>query len=91
MGWTTGFRFPTEAGNFSLLHRFQAGSGAHPASYPVGTGQGLKLIAHVQLVPWLKMRGAISPLPDTTSWRGAYLSRGTSLVIYFYMAVKSRH
>jgi hypothetical protein len=30
-------RFPTEAGNFSLHHRVQNGSGAHPASYPVGT------------------------------------------------------
>jgi hypothetical protein len=26
------------AGNFSLHHRFQNGSGAHPASYPMGTG-----------------------------------------------------
>jgi hypothetical protein len=30
-------RFPTEAGNFSLHHRVQNGSGAHPASYPMGT------------------------------------------------------
>jgi hypothetical protein len=30
-------RFPTGAGNFSLHHRVQNGSGAHPASYPVGT------------------------------------------------------
>jgi hypothetical protein len=28
-------RFPTGAGNFSLHHRVQNGSGAHPASYPV--------------------------------------------------------
>jgi hypothetical protein len=34
------FRFPVAAGaeNFSLHHRVQNGSGAHPASYPVGTG-----------------------------------------------------
>jgi hypothetical protein len=31
-------RFPTEAGNFSLHHRVQTCSGAHPASYPMGTG-----------------------------------------------------
>jgi hypothetical protein len=31
-------RFPGGAGNFCLLHRVQNGSGAHPASYPVGTG-----------------------------------------------------
>jgi hypothetical protein len=30
-------RFPEEAGNFSLHHRVQNGSGAHPASYPMGT------------------------------------------------------
>jgi hypothetical protein len=32
------FRFPAGAGNFSLHHRVQNGSGAHPASYPRGTG-----------------------------------------------------
>jgi hypothetical protein len=31
-------RFPAEAGNFSLRHRVQNGSGVHPASYPMGTG-----------------------------------------------------
>jgi hypothetical protein len=30
-------RFPAGAGNFSLHHRGQNGSGAHPASYPMGT------------------------------------------------------
>jgi hypothetical protein len=30
-------RFPAGAGNFSLHHYVQAGSGAHPASYPMGT------------------------------------------------------
>jgi hypothetical protein len=30
-------RFPAEVGNFSLHHRVQNGSGAHPASYPMGT------------------------------------------------------
>jgi hypothetical protein len=29
-------RFPARAGNFSLHHRVQNGSGAHPASYPMG-------------------------------------------------------
>jgi hypothetical protein len=31
-------RFPAGAGNFSLYHHVQNGSGAHPASYPMGTG-----------------------------------------------------
>jgi hypothetical protein len=30
------FLFPAGAGNFSLHHRVQDGSGAHPASYPMG-------------------------------------------------------
>jgi hypothetical protein len=33
-----GFRFPAGIGNFSLRHRVQTDSGAHPASYPMGTG-----------------------------------------------------
>jgi hypothetical protein len=32
------FRFPAGAGNFSLYHQVQDGLGAHPASYPMGTG-----------------------------------------------------
>jgi hypothetical protein len=31
-------RFPAGVGNFSLHHRVQNGSGAHPASYPMGKG-----------------------------------------------------
>jgi hypothetical protein len=31
------FRFPEGAGTFSLHHRVQNVSGAHPASYPMGT------------------------------------------------------
>jgi hypothetical protein len=30
-------RFPAGAGNFSLHHRVQKGSGAHPAPYRMGT------------------------------------------------------
>jgi hypothetical protein len=34
----TGVRFPEGTGNFSLHRRVQTGSGAHPASYSMGTG-----------------------------------------------------
>jgi hypothetical protein len=34
-------RFPVGAGNFSLHHRIQNGSGAHPASYPMGARRSL--------------------------------------------------
>jgi hypothetical protein len=33
----SGFRILAEAGNFSLHHHVQTGSGAHRASYPMGT------------------------------------------------------
>jgi hypothetical protein len=33
----SGVQFPAVGGNFSLSHRVQNGSGAHPASYPMGT------------------------------------------------------
>jgi hypothetical protein len=32
-----GVRFPAGAGSFSLRHHVQTDSGAHPASYPIGT------------------------------------------------------
>jgi hypothetical protein len=36
--WMIRIRFPVGAGNFSLQHHEQSGSGAHPASYPMSTG-----------------------------------------------------
>jgi hypothetical protein len=35
------FRFPAGPGNFSVHHSVQNGSGAHPASYPMGTRRSL--------------------------------------------------
>jgi hypothetical protein len=35
--WGSRVRFSTGAGNFSLNHRVRNGSGAHPASYSMGT------------------------------------------------------
>jgi hypothetical protein len=35
--WGSRIRFPAGAGNFSLHHRVQNGSGAHLASYPMDT------------------------------------------------------
>jgi hypothetical protein len=36
-------RFPAGAGNFSLHHRVQNGSGAHPASNPTSMGGSLSM------------------------------------------------
>jgi hypothetical protein len=52
-------------GIFSLRHLFQAGSGAHPASYPVGTrdlSPAVKLTIHLHMVPRLRMDGSVFPL-----------------------------
>jgi len=38
MDWTTGIRFLAGAGIFSLRYCVHPGSGAHPASYPMGRG-----------------------------------------------------
>jgi hypothetical protein len=35
--WGSRVRFSAGAGNFSLHHCVQNGSGAHPVSYPMGT------------------------------------------------------
>jgi len=50
---------------FSLHHRVQTGSEAHPASHPMGTGglltrdksgRGVKLTTRIHLVPRLRIR-----------------------------------
>jgi len=38
MGWTIGVLFLAGVGIFFLCHHVQISHGAHPASYPMGTG-----------------------------------------------------
>jgi hypothetical protein len=66
-------RFPAGAGNFSLHHCVQNGSGAHPASCPMGTGVlslGVKRSgreadhSYPSSTEVKKMSGAIPPLPQ---------------------------
>jgi hypothetical protein len=45
-------RFPALVGNFCLHHRVQNGSGAHPASYPVGTEGSLPGGKAVRIWSW---------------------------------------
>jgi hypothetical protein len=88
-------RVPAGAGNFSLYHRVQNGSRAHPASYPVGTG------AFSLGVKWPGREADHSPpssaevkecvelyvhFPNTLSWRDSQLkkSTGTTLPVPYH-------
>jgi hypothetical protein len=61
--WTTEIRSPTETEDFSSSPYVQTGSGAHPASCPMGTrgfpgvkrGRGVMMTTHPHLVPRLRM------------------------------------
>jgi hypothetical protein len=75
-----GCSVPGRGRDFSLRHRVQTDSGAHPASYPI-RNKGVKLTTHLPLVPRLRIRGAVSPLPHTFSWRDAW--RGTGTILTF--------
>jgi hypothetical protein len=74
--------------NFSLGHRVQTGSGAHPASYPMGIGDlslGVKRPrreADHSLPSSAEVKECVDlylHFRNISSWRGAYLSAGTIL------------
>jgi hypothetical protein len=70
-------RFPARAGNFSHHHRVQNGSGAHPASYPIGTRCSFPGSKAAEAPSWRpltsiqfrgqRMSGAVPPLPQYSS------------------------
>jgi hypothetical protein len=41
ISWRAGSSYPAGARDFSLLHNFQTGSGAHPVSYPVTSDEAV--------------------------------------------------
>jgi Na+-transporting methylmalonyl-CoA/oxaloacetate decarboxylase gamma subunit len=66
-------RFPAGVGNFSLHHRVQNGSGARPASYPMGTRGSFSGGKAAGAWSWpltsiscrgQRMSGAVPPLPQ---------------------------
>jgi hypothetical protein len=77
--WTTGLRFPTGPRECSLLHSVKTGSGAHLASYPLGTGGYFSGNKTAGACSWpltpssaqVKNGGSILPLPHMSSWRVA--------------------
>jgi hypothetical protein len=45
------------------------------------SGRNVRLATYLHLVPTLRKRVAIPPLPHTSSWLGEYLIRGTNLLL----------
>jgi hypothetical protein len=69
---SSGVWFPEVAVNSSLLHRVQIGSGAHPASYPMGTWVAIRGGEAAEAWSWpLTSCMALFLHPNTSSWRGA--------------------
>jgi hypothetical protein len=68
--WGSKVRFPACAGNFSLHHRVQNGSGAHLASYPSS--------AEVKECVELYLHS-----PNTPSWGGAELKHRDNFALTF--------
>jgi hypothetical protein len=77
MGWMVGVRFLVGARDFSLVRSVQTDSGAHPVSYPMGTGGCFHGGGGVTLLgreadssgppsAEVKSGGAIPPLPPTS-------------------------
>jgi len=85
-----GVRFPAGAGNFSR-HRVQTGSGAHPASYPRGSGgffPGSKAagawswpLTSIQFRSQI-MRGAIPPLHQYVSMAWCLVKHSENFYLY---------
>jgi hypothetical protein len=99
--WDSRVRFQVGAGNFSLHHRVQNGSGAHPAAYLMGTRgsflggkarRSVKLTTHLQLVPRSKNKRSYTSTPNTPSWRCAQLKRRDNFyIILYYIICSSTH
>jgi hypothetical protein len=86
-------RFLAGAGNFSLHHRVQNGSGAHPPSYPMGTRcsfPGVKRPGReadhsppssAEVKEWAEL---YLHFPNTPSWRGAQLKHRDNFTFMQY-------
>jgi hypothetical protein len=80
--------------DFSLSHRVQIGTRAHTTSCPVGTvgvcaperkRPERETDTYLQVVPRIRMRGSIPPLPHTSSLLGVYLTLRDEHLMQFCM------
>jgi len=51
--------------------------------------RGVKLTTHLHLMSKSRMRGAVPPIPNTPSWRGARLKAQRQLYLYLYLCLKT--
>jgi hypothetical protein len=84
-------RFPAGAGNFSLHHRVQNGSGAQLAFYPMGTRGSFLGVkwpgreadhsppSSAEVIEWVEL---YLHSPNTNSWRGAQLKHRDNFTFY---------
>jgi hypothetical protein len=94
-GWS-GVRVPAGAGNFSLHHRVQTGSGAHRSSYPMGARDSFPGVKRpgresdhsppsgAEVKEWVEL---YHHSPNTPSWRGAQLKAQGQLYLYLLLYV----
>jgi hypothetical protein len=94
-----GVRVSAEDGNFSLHHRVQTGSGAHPAYYPMDTRSSCPGGKEARTWSWpitsiysrgQRMRGTIRPLSNTPSRSGVQFKkhRNNFTFTLLYVGVK---
>jgi hypothetical protein len=76
------------ARDFSLIHSVQTGSGAHPASDPMGIG-GVKLTTHLHLVPRSSMV-ELGPHSLMSSWRNCIIKYKNNLARIIDLSSHSR-
>jgi hypothetical protein len=91
-GWTAGVRLLIEARHFSLLHTVQIGSGAHPASYPMGTGSKAdgawnRPLASICCRDEECWSYSYSCTPHMSSWRGVeFIKHKDNFDFYLYLS-----
>jgi hypothetical protein len=101
-GWTAEIRvrYPEETGDISHFHNVHTGSGAHPISYIIVTGnkaaESVKLATHIHLVLRIRICGPIPPLffilwhIDPLLGRNLEADTGTTAVAWYRPAITSK-
>jgi hypothetical protein len=80
---------------FTTVPRQVLGPAQPPIQWELGTlslgikRRSLKLTTHLHLIPRSRMRGAILPLPNTPSWRGAHLNHRDNFTFTFTFTFNS--